>query len=435
MAPPAHAWSGGAPGRRSPAARRRRNGVVALQQGVGNRAFGALMRRQLQRDPKTFEQEIQIGGIEYSADGVNVSSGVSEELLAAAQKSIAKGPLKDVKDLKALRKLALADETISDSERLFLAALMDPANVELIKAVDMKGLKGLPLKLKFTLDDATAKRLREVADLGRPAKVSDDIGSLAGDSKRIQKHAASLVAFAKERKVPLKDVAEAMRAAASDSTAGDMVAAGGIYAVAAAAKHPLADDIKAGRIKVDEMPRSQIEGAVYVPTAKGRLEKGDTIYVKPSFDVADLRDRATAIHELEHARQDSKESAPVLKDVVKVEPEAYVAGSRYVLEEIAALPDKKRPDAQKKVAEQFTSFDMYAAVIAAKADAKLMPVLKAINALRKTDDQLSDDDFKKSDDELKERIVDRLGEHARGQVRMSGFAGESVFDLKRAQTK
>jgi hypothetical protein len=314
MAPRAHAWSAGAPGRRPEPARRRRDGVVALQQGVGN-------------------------------------------------------------------------------------------------------------------------RVREVADIGRPAKVSDDVASLAGDSKRVQKHAASLVAFAKERKVLLKDVAEAMRAAASDSTPGDMVAAGGIYAIAAAAKLLLADDIKAGRIKVDEMPRSQIEGAIYVPTGKGRLEKGDTIYVKPSFDVSDLRDRGTAVHELEHARQDSKESASVLKDVSKIEPEAYVAGARYILEEIAALPDKKRPDAQKKMAEQLASFDMYAAVIAAKADTRLMPVLTAINGLRKKDDQLADDDFKKSDDELKERIVDRLGEHARGQVRMSGFAGESVFDLKRAQTK
>src|SRR4051794_4776841 len=178
MAPRAHAWSAGAPGRRPDPAPRRRNGVVALQQGVGNRAFGALMRRQLQR--QTFEKEISIGGIEYYADNVNVSSGVSEDLLAAAQKRLAKGALKDVKDLKDLRKVALADDTISDQERLFLAALLDPANAELIKAVDLKGNKGLPLKLKFALDDATAKRLREVADIGRPAKASDDIASLAG---------------------------------------------------------------------------------------------------------------------------------------------------------------------------------------------------------------------------------------------------------------
>ena len=431
MAPRAHAWSGGAPGRRPAPARSRRNGLVALQQGVGNRAFGALMRRQLQRD--TFEKEISIGGIAYSSDGVNVSSGVSEELLAAAQKRIAKGAIKDVKDLKDLRKIALADDTISDAERLFLAALLDPANVELIKAVDLKGLKGLPLKLKFALDDATAKRLRAVADLGRPAKASDDVASMAGDDKRVQRHAASLVKFAKERKVPLKDVLEAMRAAASDSTPGDMVAAGGIFAIAAAAKHPLADDVRGGTIKVDEMPLGAREHGAYMPTSGGGLKKGDTIYVRPTFDVGDLGDRDMAIHELEHARQDKAEKTKVRKTGAEVEPDAYVAGSRYLLEELAAMPEKQRPDVIKKVAGDWADFDLYAAVIAAKASPdRLMPVLKAINAARKKDDQFDDAVFKKPDSELRELIVDRIGSSAREQTTMSGFSGESEFDVRRS---
>jgi hypothetical protein len=46
-------------------ARSRHNGLAALQRGVATARFGALMRRQLQRD--TFE----IGGIAYFSDGVN----------------------------------------------------------------------------------------------------------------------------------------------------------------------------------------------------------------------------------------------------------------------------------------------------------------------------------------------------------------------------
>jgi hypothetical protein len=433
MAPRAHAWSGGAPGRRPEPARRRRDGVAALQQGVGNRAFGALMRRQLQRDPKTFEEEVPIGGIAYSKDGVNVSSGVSEDLLTAAQKLLAKGAIKDVKDLAALRKIALKDETVSDAERLFLAALLDPANADRIKAFDLKKQDGPPLKLKFALDDATAKRLREVADMGRPAKAGGDIAGLAGDSSRVQKHAAALVKFAKERDVAVKDILEAMRAAASDSTAGDMVAAGTVYAIAAAAKHPRADDIKAGRIKVDEMPLD--DQGKYMPTATGGLLKGDTVYLGLSFDIGDLNDRDTVIHELEHATQDKPEKGLVVKAGAELEPDAYVAGAGYVLDEIAALPEKKRADQTKKLVDKWGRVELFAAVIAArKASDRRLPVLKAINAaLGKK--ALTDHELAMKDEELTEHLVLALGASARRQTGLSGFSGESVFDLKRAQTK
>jgi hypothetical protein len=433
MAPRAHAWGAGAAGRRPDPARRRRDGVVALQQGVGNRAFGALMRRQLQRDPKTFEQEVQIGGIEYATDGVNVSSGVSEELLTAAQKAVAKGAVKDVKDLAALRKIALKDETVSDAERLFLAALLDPANADRIKAFDLKKQDGPPLKLKFALDDATAKRLREVADMGRPAKAGTDVASLAGDSSRVQKHAAALVKFAKARDVALKDVLEAMRAAASDSTPGDMVAAGTVYAIAAAAKHPLSDDVKAGRIKVDEMPLN--DQGKYMPTATGRLLKGDTVYLGLSFDIGDLNDRDTVIHELEHATQDKGEKGLVVKSGAEVEPDAYVAGAGYVLDEIAALPEKKRADQAKKLVDKWGRLELFAAVIAArKASDRRLPALKVLNAAFGKQ-ALTDYELAMKDDELKEHVVVELRSKAQRQSGMSGFSGESVFDLKRAQAK
>ena len=67
-----------------------------------------------------------------------------------------------------------------------------------------------------------------------------------------------------------------MQTAASDFTVGDMVAAGAAYAVTrAAAGHPQADDLKAGRIKVDEMPLTQnrLAASRFTPTATGGVGK------------------------------------------------------------------------------------------------------------------------------------------------------------------
>jgi hypothetical protein len=180
------------------------------------------------------------------------------------------------------------------------------------------------------------------------------------------------------------------------------------------------------------MPLESTKHGAYMPTGSGGLRKGDTIYVRPTFDVGDLGDRDMAIHELEHARQDKAETTKVVKSGAELEPDAYVAGSRYLLEEIAAMPEKKRPDVIKKVAADWADFDMYAAVIAAKASPDtLMPVLKAINAARKKDSQFDDFVLKKPDNELRELIVDRLGSSARTRTTLSGFSGESEFDLRR----
>ena len=127
----------------------------------------------LQRDPKdskpsSFEQEISIDQIAYNADRVNVSSGITLELLTAAQKLVSKGPIKRVEDLQPLRKIALADQTISDAERLFLAGLLDAENAKRVAAVDLKSTTGPSLKLRFVLDDETEKRIHAVAQLGRP---------------------------------------------------------------------------------------------------------------------------------------------------------------------------------------------------------------------------------------------------------------------------
>jgi hypothetical protein len=238
------------------------------------------------------------------------------------------------------------------------------------------------------------------------------------------------VKFAKARDVAVKDVLEAMRAAASDSTPGDTVAAGTVYTIAVAAKHPLADDIKAGRIKVDEMPLD--DQGKYMPSATGGLLKGDTLYLGLSFDITDLNDRGTVIHELEHASQDKPQKELVVKSGAELEPDAYVAGAGYLLDEIAALPEAKRADQAKKLVGRWSCLELFAAVIAARrASDRRSPALKVVNpAFGKK--ALTDYELAMKDAELKDHLVDELRSSAQRQSGLSGFSGESVFDVRRS---
>ncbi len=392
----------------------------------------------LQRDPKdskpsSFEQDISIDQIEFNVGGVNVSSGITLELLKEAQKRVSKGPLKSVEDLRDLRKIALADQTISDAERLFLAGLLDPENAKRVAAVDLKSTTGPSLKLRFALDDETEKRVHAVEQLGRPSagkgKPEAQIEALAAGRG---KNAKAILQFAKERKVPAADVLAAMQTAASDFTVGDMVAAGAAYAVAAAAAHPLADDLKTGRIKVDEMPLGDPTIAQYIPTGSGGVWKGDTMYLRPSFDITSVFDRASVIHELTHASQDKARTKPEVVNVKDLEPDAYIAGARYVLEELSVLKDAPLASAVKKVAQTWALHDLFAAVIASRADsARLLPVLKSVNGTMKGSDKLDDRFFTSDESELRERLLLEIHVSSSKRVQLTGLTGESVFDVKR----
>ena len=380
--------------------------------------------KSLQRDPKdskpsSFEQDISIDQIAYNADRVNVSSGITLELLTAAQKLVSKGPIKRVEDLQPLRKIALADQTISDAERLFLAGLLDAENAKRVAAVDLKSTTGPSLKLRFVLDDETEKRIHAVEQLGRPAagKGTPEAQIQALASGR-EKNAKAILQFAKEHKVPAADVLAAMQTAASDFTVGDMVAAGAAYAVAAAAAHPQADDLKAGRIKVDEMPLSQTEAAHYTPTASGGVGKGDTMYFKSTFDITSLFDRAVVIHELTHAGQDKARAKPEDVSEADLEPDAYIAGARYVLEELSGLKDTALAAAAKKVADTWGRHDLFAAVIASRADkARLLPVLRRVNDARPEKKRLEDMFFDSKESELREHLL--LETHVNSSDRVS----------------
>jgi hypothetical protein len=418
--------------------------VLALQRGAGNRAVASMLAltaapvTTLQRDPKdskpsSFEQDISIDQIEFNVGGVNVSSGITLDLLKAAQKRVSKGPLKSVEDLRDLRQIALADQTISDAERLFLAALLDAENAKRVAAVDLKSTTGPSLKLRFALDDETEKRIHAVEQLGRPAagKGTPEAQIQALASGR-EKNAKAILQFVKERKVAAADVLAAMQTAASDFTVGDMVAAGAAYAVAAAAAHPQADDLKAGRIKVDEMALDDPTVAQYIPTASGRVWKGDTMYLRPTFDITSVFDRSSVIHELTHAGQDKARTKPEVVSKTDLEPDAYIAGAGYVLQELSRLKDAALTTAAKQVAKTWSRHDLFAAVIASRRDsARLLPVLKSINGALPTKDKLEDMFLASDEKDLREHLLLDIHTNSSNRVELTGLTGESVFDAKR----
>jgi hypothetical protein len=266
------------------------------------------------------------------------------------------------------------------------------------------------------------------------------------------KRVDSLLAFARERHLSVTAVLEAMVAGASDSTQGDMVAAGIAYAVAAANGDDIAEDVRAGRIKVDDKekleessPDARRTGGIYVPMATDpRLgqhdsEKGDTLYLPSSIDPARLADRDTVIHELKHATDDKAAPATGTQTPrsFDLEVAAYTADARYMLNEIATAPDAtRRKEAVASVAGAWDNVRMFAAITASRADkTRLEPIVKEIDAAaserRKQLGMLSLD-FDQSEDDLRNAL---LGEVMRlhqigpdNRVRQDSLSGESVLD-------
>ena len=346
-----------------------------------------------------------------------VGGDVTVEFVQRAKK-LAKRRIAKTEELE-LHDLALkGDDTVSDAERLFIAALADPANAK--RVAEAKTEVNDEVELSFPRDTATRTRVREVSDLRRPGFARDvtaardetlqaglrldftkaaaafakaeraaeaQILKLAGSAKG---RARDVLAFARERGILAHAILEAMINGGSDSTAGDMVAAGAVYAIAEAAGHELADALRRGRIKVDQKKKldSGVEGfearALYVPTASDlrrdhgpSLLKGDTMYVPSSFDIDNLADRGTVIHELQHANDDRKAAAtgPLAKtSVVELEVAAYTAGARYTLQEIQRQPTgKTRTAAIAKVAEQWDGKRVAAAALASRTDPRSTP--------------------------------------------------------------
>jgi hypothetical protein len=347
---------------------------VLQNQSAASNSGEPIIRRRVVRnaagDPVSFEFRI---GTEISRSFANLGRRLT-----------AGGSISD-DGLRSMRNHALQRRgTVSDNERMFMAGLMDPANIVLLQAASIRAGGSVT----FPLCSISTARMQHVIDLDRetmPESVTDPLtaslealrGFRLGDAMRhlaeaqaaaseeimanagsFKPQARRLIAYAQANNIFLPAILRAMFAAASDNTAGDKVLAGTAYAIAAAGGSPMAGALLNGNLKVDALiPRAFArlpgltgnETAIYVTIAQASGLKGDTVYLQTSININNLRDRSAVIHELQHAADDraAPGTGPVQRPAKQqLELDAYRTQARYILGQmVSQTPDERRRSA------------------------------------------------------------------------------------------
>lgn len=373
--------------------------VLALQRSAGNRAVSRLLQRRPVGDGSR-------------ATGIAFTVGVecSPEFARAAKRAVADGVV-DERDLGELRQAALADDaSVSDDERMFMAALLDPANVALLRS-RMFAAGGDEIVFAIaSIGAASRARIADTGRMGLPGDVAaegrevdaalahGDLFAAGVHQNRMEEHAARAIDFTFGRWLPTAratltrgrrsglfatHIVRAMNAAASDSTEGDRALAGAVYVIAAETGSPLQDDILAGRLKVDETSMPLPLGAFAIYSSAGNALKGDTIYLPSTFDIEDLAHRAAVVHELQHAADDRASGGPRVRadPTDQGELRGYRAQARYLLYAIVRLRGAERSAAITAAAREYNLVVGLAAALEARSDrARLEPIVRALNA-------------------------------------------------------
>ncbi len=349
---------------------------------------------------------------------------LTEAFVKKAKKLTADGTLDnaDIEKLKA--DATAARDTVSDHERMFMAGLLDAANVTTLQATTINS----KASITFALSTVTDARVRQVIKAGQPAvpaSVSMSAlkliaASAAGDFSEMRKQSGKLqgaadkeirllvgasfktqitavLAFAQAQGVPLSDVLGATLTAASDDTPSDRLMAAAAYVTAAAVAHPLATDMRTGKIRMDALAPAKFTALPGVKTAMRAMYvaaapinpslaglKGDTIYMPTDFDITNLADRSTVIHELRHA-QDDKAAAPTGKStspaLLGLEVTAYKAEARYILDQMHGQATAERVRSAKQVGTGAGALQLWGVLIEAKTDlTKYQPLVEEIFA-------------------------------------------------------
>ncbi len=416
--------------------------ALALQRTAGNRATGALLQRAVLADEK-------VPLVRFT-----VAVEIDSSLAALAWSRTMNGPLDDTA-LAELRQVALrTDETIDDDERMFIAALLDRRNAERLHAMLPHGFTGEDPEISFPAQWISAESRRKVRDFGRsvapPAggrhvrartrttPLDDAMLSRAG---AFVSTVGKTLALADSARIHHAQVDAAMVAAASDSTPGDRAFAAAVFVIARRAGLDVADDLLAGRIKVDEVPAAYIgswAAAKYQSGGSGR--KGDTVYLPSTFDVDDLAQQGTVVHELTHASDDKAAGAVRTGEADRMELHAFRAQAAFYLRSLGELSGAARDQAIDVVAATAGEVRVYTMILEANVAPvedydDLMAIISQINAksgaLRA---RAWNRAAGASNAELEAlalvavRRIERLRRGERGQF--DGLSGESVLDWR-----
>jgi hypothetical protein len=174
------------------------------------------------------------------------------------------------------------------------------------------------------------------------------------------------LALADSARIPRADVDAAMIAAASDSTPGDRAFAAAVFVIARRAGLGVADDLRVGKIKVDEVPTAYLESWVAAKyQTGGRARKGDTVYLPSTFDVDDLAQQGTVVHELTHAADDKAVGSPRRVEADRVELHAFRAQAQFYLRSLGELSGDARNRAIDAVAARAGNVTVYTMILEA----------------------------------------------------------------------
>jgi len=349
----------------------------------------------------------------YVSYEFRVGHELTQTFVSTAKKLTADGKL-DKTDIKKLKEQATkARDTVNDHERMFMGALLDRRNVKILQRTKI----GAKAAVIFALNTITGARLKQVIEVGQPvlpASVTSpakkavtafkgldlfqavkQVGKIESAAEKkvrtlvgaaLTRQISTIIAFAQANNVSLSNTLFAVLNAASDNTPGDRLMAAAAYTVAAADKHPLAADIRAGKIRMDALSPSNFvklpgvkknNRAIYVAAApiNPKLSglKGDTIYMPTDFDINNLSDRSTVIHELQHAQQDKAASPtkqPTFPAQQGLEEQAYRVQAKYILDQMQGQAAKAQVRSAKQVATNSGDLVLLAVLIEAKSDLK-----------------------------------------------------------------
>ncbi|MBL3599773.1 MAG: DUF4157 domain-containing protein [gamma proteobacterium endosymbiont of Lamellibrachia anaximandri] len=365
--------------------------VVQQNRGAGGLQRSSMVQREIELDAAN----VPTGNYLF-----RVGSGITSGFFRRIKRFVGDGALTD-NELNALRIYALQVRgSVNHAERLLMAAMLNPVNVPLLQA-HRAGDLSIPIN---TITDANRQHVRDIGREQIPdalmLQLWDAVTTLGFDLERglallaevdaaatreimqhagpqFQTQATALIAYMQMHTIPALEVLGAMLNAASDSSSGDKVMAGIVYVIARKAGHATAGQIRSGQIKVDALiPRAfrnltagNGAGAFYSPIGRRDQEKGDTLYLPTSLNVAAIDSRALVIHELTHAADDAASAGITQRRVLELEARAYTSQMRYIMDEILALPVAEQPAAIRGYRRSATSALLqWAMVLAAKGN-------------------------------------------------------------------
>ena len=328
-----------------------------------------------------------------------VGSGITSGFWTKAKSLTSDGPLsKD--EASELRLHAVVHRgTVTHSERLFMAALMNPAVVPVFQAattnsitvaftditranrerVRQSGQEGMPDDINYLLAqylwDLGTGSAEEVAETlsEMDARATETLLNTVGSYKR---QMAKVIAYANTNGIFLYNVLNAALNGASDNSDGDQYMAALSYTVLTAGGFNEASRILSGQLKIDAMSDSaynSFQGAssgAYTPVGNQDTTKGDTIYLRTSFQIDNVNHRALLVHEFTHFLQDLNQAAsPGVTNAIPQEIAAYQAQAQYTMDQIlAAATPADRASMIREAKNALSAYLQWAYIMITKPD-------------------------------------------------------------------